>query len=522
MNPSRIRRILASLILGLACAAAAAARSQDPLRFPVMAYTVQSRQVTFGNITHSILFRAYRHIPYVARPVSREFQSLDVDVPVEIDGHPVDARHAPIILNILVTGYRSVSVAHLQEHPDMPLSSIWQGMRRAPAYFPLGQDGPIRFYADGRYTCTERSQQAYRGNLALAAGYVVVTPGVRGIDNRDASGDYFGKAPAAIVDLKAAVRYIHHNAGRLPGNSNWVVAAGSGAAGGLSALLGSSGDSPLYATYLRALGAADASDSVFAVASYSPMTDLEHADMAYAWAYSRIEAEGGVQEFTTELSNAFADYENRLHLSGAAAFGPITSATLETYLLREYLRPAATKFLARLPAEKRSIYLAAHPWIHWAHHAANFSYADFVEHAIHAGTLPRFDDLDLQSRENALFGSATQRVSHFTPFSLAHTGSDPQPRALLHHQTTLMNPMYFLLGDHANPAQHWLLHTGTHDATTSPTIVANLAARLENLGSDVLAVFFWEGGHGAEYEPAGMVDWLYRLTGYPPHALNRL
>ena len=52
-----------------------------------------------------------------------------------------------------------------------------------------------------------------RSDLALAAGYVVVSPGCRGRDNKAADGTYYGKAPAAIVDLKAAVRYIRHNKG---------------------------------------------------------------------------------------------------------------------------------------------------------------------------------------------------------------------------------------------------------------------------------------------------------------------
>ena len=37
-------------------------------------------------------------------------------------------------------------------------------------------------------------------------GYVVAAPGARGRTNQDGAGKYVGKAPAAIVDLKAAVR----------------------------------------------------------------------------------------------------------------------------------------------------------------------------------------------------------------------------------------------------------------------------------------------------------------------------
>lgn len=43
---------------------------------------------------------------------------------------------------------------------------------------------------------------------ALARGYVVVSPAIRGRTTKNAAGRYVGKAPALIVDYKAAVRYL--------------------------------------------------------------------------------------------------------------------------------------------------------------------------------------------------------------------------------------------------------------------------------------------------------------------------
>lgn len=54
---------------------------------------------------------------------------------------------------------------------------------------------------------------------ALSKGYVVAAPGARGRTSQGADGTYTGKAPALIVDMKAAVRYVRHNAGRLPGDT---------------------------------------------------------------------------------------------------------------------------------------------------------------------------------------------------------------------------------------------------------------------------------------------------------------
>ena len=91
---------------------------------------------------------------------------------------------------------------------------------------------------------------------ALAAGWVVVSVGARGRDLQSSDGAYYGKAPAVIVDLKAAVRYLRSNKGRVPGDPDKIVSDGTSAGGAVSTLLGASGDSPMYDKYLSELGAA--------------------------------------------------------------------------------------------------------------------------------------------------------------------------------------------------------------------------------------------------------------------------
>ena len=235
-----------------------------------------------------VTVHSYKHIPYVSNPVDRDYQSLDVTVPVAVDGKAVDASHAPILLSVGVGGYMSVRNAG---------GSGASGRMGGPPG-GRGMGGPGGTGSISRNT-----------DLALAAGYVVVSPGCRGRDNRAADGTYYGKAPAAIVDLKAAVRYVRHNAGIIPGNVNWIVTTGVSAGGALSALLGASGGSRLYDPYLREIGAADASDAVFASADFCPIMDLEHADMAYEWMYGTVPARSGLvnQEFSKQLRDAFAD-----------------------------------------------------------------------------------------------------------------------------------------------------------------------------------------------------------------------
>ena len=74
---------------------------------------------------------------------------------------------------------------------------------------------------------------------ALSRGYVVAAPAIRGRTTTNSENTYVGKAPALIVDYKAAVRYLRHNRDRLPaGDTQRIIANGTSAGGALSALLG--------------------------------------------------------------------------------------------------------------------------------------------------------------------------------------------------------------------------------------------------------------------------------------------
>lgn len=84
---------------------------------------------------------------------------------------------------------------------------------------------------------------------------------------------------------EAATRYLHYNDDRIPGNSDRIFTDGTSAGGAMSALQGATGDAPEYEPYLKAMGAADASDAVYASICYCPITDLNHADMEYEWLY---------------------------------------------------------------------------------------------------------------------------------------------------------------------------------------------------------------------------------------------
>jgi len=135
---------------------------------------------------------------------------------------------------------------------------------------------------------------------ALARGFVYVNMASR---SRGAlapagvytDGLYQGKAPAAIVDAKAAVRYLRLNDSLMPGNASRIVVNGTSGGGAQSTQLGATGDSTDYLPYLKAVGAAGIdingnstalSDQVYAVVAYCPIQDMGSADLAYEWMFN--------------------------------------------------------------------------------------------------------------------------------------------------------------------------------------------------------------------------------------------
>ena len=135
---------------------------------------------------------------------------------------------------------------------------------------------------------------------ALAAGYVFVDVGTRSRGLLALDDTYPGKAPAVVVDAKAAIRYLRLNDALIPGSSERIVITGTSGGGGLSTAVAASGNSPDYYPYLKEIGAAgiDASgkstlrDDVFAVIAYCPITDFGQADIAYEWQYNNIRQVG--------------------------------------------------------------------------------------------------------------------------------------------------------------------------------------------------------------------------------------
>ncbi|MEU4164288.1 subtype B tannase [Actinoplanes sp. NPDC026670] len=494
--------------------------ASSSLTFDKNAFTEKTTTVTTVAGDKEVVYRLYSKVAYVAKPVDVACQSLSVAVPVKIDGKEVDATNAPILFEIPVGGYMP---AETPEDPfvqagGMPGGGMPGGGMPGGAGMPSGApDGggpPGGNTGNGGALPTGMGSTGQNTHEAIAAGWVVVTVGARGRTNKAADGTFYGKAPAVIVDLKAAVRYIRSNKGVFPGDTDKIISDGTSAGGAVSTLLGASGDSDLYSKYLTEAGAADASDAIFGVAAYCPITDLENADTAYEFLYGSLPANGQSVDATVsaELSGAFAAYQDGLAVKGLDG-KTLTAGGYRNYLLTQYLQPAATTYLAGLSSAERSEYLAANGFIKWSGGKATFTFADFLTHlGSRKKTVPAFDAFDLSAGENNLFGTATVDNRHFTGFSAAKASADLD--ADIPDLLKLMNPMHFLLERNEARAKNWFIRLGTSDTDTSLTVSSNVAAAASTLGDTVDSIMYWDAGHGANNDPEAFVAWGNKITGH--------
>ncbi len=495
----------------------AMAQTEQSLDFNPDAFEILTTTITTDAGDQQVTYRFYKAIPYVARPVDLVYQSLNISVPVEINGVAVDATNAPILFANNVGGYMPSSVADAA------------GVGEAGMKGPTGGK-PQTAAPSGSAAMVSQGKKVSNAQQALAAGFVVVEPGARGRTLVDASGVHYGTAPAALVDLKAAVRWLRYNAGRVPGNTEHIISSGTSAGGALSALLGATGDRPEYLPYLQALGAAETSDAVFAIGAWCPITDLENADMAYEWNWGSnpalpgdpastmgniVPASGIDAAVSAELAALFPAYQSSLGLQGQGSFGPLTAETYGAYLTETFLRPEATAFLAKLSDPDRTAYLAANPNITWDGTQAAFTWPQFLSHVgPRAKNVPAFDALDASSGENNLFGSGTTKARAFTAFTQQKTTGSRDLDANLRATVALMNPMPALAA--ANPARskHWWFRLGAKDSDTSLTVVGNLDAQTRALGDSVSTRYYWDAGHGANEDVGAFVAWIATTTGY--------
>ncbi|WP_056733312.1 subtype B tannase [Agromyces sp. Soil535] len=400
---------------------------------------------------------------------------------------------------------------------------------------------------------------------ALKAGFVFIDVASRSRGVVAADGTYAGKAPAPVVDAKAAVRYLRLNDDVMPGSAGRIVINGTSGGGALVSILGASGNSTDYEPYLAEIGAAGISskgkstigDDVFAVNAYCPITDLGNADIAYEWLYTTLgtrAAVGSTAESATSaaLAAQYPAYEQSLHLKSAAG-GPLTAENMLDEIEAEVIHSAVT-YMGADPANvipdlgEQIVYTSpgspgsppksgtyTNDWIDVDNDANTVVSVDMERYLTFVGTqatlkpAPAFDQTgvnNLTAGESNLFGTSTQVYSNFTEYAWEHNiiagdgiGLDDtgltwvqltkDPDTTVDEQVDLIDPMQYI-GTQADTAPYWYVRHGTRDRDTAFTISLNLDRALE-ADQDVRDVNYrlaWDRPHSGNYDVPEAMQWI--------------
>lgn len=489
------KKISLTLTAILAVTVFQATAEDDPLRLDPSAYTIRSMKMPDGE---TITFKAYEGIRYVTEVEDSAYQTLNFYYPAKIG----DNANVPILLRTYIGGYMASAAS-----------------------------GPSATDATGR---------------ALQEGLAVCIPGSRG-SNSTVTGEtgtiYTGIAPNGILDLKAAIRWLRYNDDILPGDAEHIFIDGTSAGGAMAALAGATGNSHEYEALLIEMGAAPARDNVFASICYCPITDLEHADMAYEWLYGftndktrNLDEEH--KAISRKLSGLYPEYLNSLNLTDASG-KKLTADNYREYL-KSFLMESAHKALqegAEIPDSIGVIFfsdgrmpLTGRPGGRQARNNGSAPRTDFVTDidldtylayvasVTPLKTPPAFDHTGVAdgfpSPENKVFGNIHGEPDNFTAFGPHYSTGDP--KAILSPEMQLrvymMNPMNFLdPSKESDIAPHWYIRHGAADRDTSFPIPVNLATKLMNLGLDVDFALPWNRPHSGDYNLDDLFSWIKKV-----------
>ena len=509
MKKSLILLLAATLSISLSAKQKAAQRA---LQFDIKLGQERMMIMPDGQQVH---YTAYEHLYFVTNVEDSAYQFMNIYVP---DGA---TQQTPIFLRTYVGGYMASAAGH-----------------------PQAGD------ASGQ---------------ALKEGYVVVIPGSRGRNStvvatkndkkkgiKKGQTIFTGRAPVAILDLKAAIRYLRHFDDVIPGDAEHIITDGTSAGGAMSSLMGATGNNPAYEPMLKAMGAADERDDVFASVCYCPIIDLDHADMAYEWLYngtdSRQQGDADVLAVSNELKAMFPAYLASLNLH-APDGTLLTADNYLDYIKSELIRSAqiAKNAGADIPDSLGFVFSAeasfGAPPINggmrqggmqpqgdrppmmmrgggFSKKAGEYiidldmdKYLNYVVSTQPLKTAPAFDTQGVvgqrASGENEEFGDSKGSSVNFTDYSAAKTGTVVTPA--VDANVALLNPMNFIGDGVTDVAPHWYIRHGARDRDTSFPVPINLALKLQNAGKDVNFLLAWNRPHSGDYALDELFEWIKSL-----------
>ncbi|MEU9517260.1 subtype B tannase [Streptomyces sp. NPDC048224] len=489
--------------------------------------------------------RWYKEICYVANPVAAAARQ---------PGGPGGGTTIPNT----ACGYQSMNVF-------VPESAF--GDQRTPVYFAVNNSGWKASYIKAGVTDgTPYNSATSNVGAALKAGHVFVDVASRSRGLIGADGSFPGKAPAAVVDAKAAVRYLRLNDATMPGSAERIVVNGTSGGGALASILGASGNSGEYVPYLAAIGAAGVDarerstlrDDVFAVNAYCPITDLGDADVAYEWLYNTLATRDATgsnpsPEDAAAIAAGFTAYEKSLGLRNPDG-SRLTAANMLDTIEEEVVRSAQTylkadpahsipplggtfEITSGVPGGQPTTKRYVNDWIdvdtatRTVRSVDMAKYLAFVATQATLKTTPAFDAVGVDGNttsgtETDLFGPPTQKYLNYTEYGWNHNdvagdGSGLDDTGLAWHQYTgkksttvddqvhLINPMDFI-GTRADTAPNWYVRHGTRDRDTAFTVSVNLdrALAADRQVESLDYRLAWNQPHAGNYDVAEAMAWI--------------
>ena len=490
----------------------------DPLTFPaekgqVKTLTLEGRTITF---------RAFEQIDYCTKPKD-PIQKLNIFVPEGyyhgemVNGYTRDT--APVFLPNTVGGYMPgpCDEPGIDAHTKH-LNSLFFALEHGCVAVSAG----IRGRTSGK-KASEFFEGSKEGSLGEATGRLV------------------GRAPALIVDYKAAIRYLRHNAESIPGDKERIITNGTSAGGALSALAGATGNSADYEPYLNEIGAAEERDDIFAASCYCPIHNLEHADMAYEWLFCGLNDYHRTKHQRTEtgiirvpddgvmtdeqiavskpLKDLFPAYVNSLNLKdedgNALTLDADGEGTFRQYVKSRVIA-AAQKELDTHDSEKnRSFVMTKGSEIDAQDYlvkengiVTDLDWDGYVHKITRMKAAPAFDGLYMNTPENEEFGDEHTDARHFTQFSMEHSLAK-EPKLADPKMVTLLNPTCYI--GRADNARHWRIRHGAFDRDTSIAIPVILSLLLKNSGIDTDFALPWGLPHSGDYDLEDLFAWIDSL-----------
>ena len=400
---------------------------------------------------------------------------------------------------------------------------------------------------------------------ALAEGFVVAIPGARGrnsVVSKKGKNIYTGRAPKGLLDLKAAIRYLRFFDKDMPGDAERIITDGTSAGGAMSSLLGTSGNNPAYQPLLKAMGAADEKDDIFAAVCFCPIVDLDHADMAYEWLYgfanNKTRSVSSEQELVSEeLAAQFPAYINSLNLKKPDG----TSLNADNY--KDYLKQlliasvqeakdagadipdsigfsfsSAIKFVApinggkelqkgnklpNMPQDKPMNMPKDFMQVMAKQKGEYVTGIDLDKYLLYVSTttplkgVSAFDSKGVAgskaSGENEEFGNEKGSAVNFTDFALRKATCKEKDtiNSSISENVRLLNPMRMMDEKESTIAPHWYIRHGAIDRDTSFPIPVNLATKLENKGKDVNFKLPWNRPHSGDYALNELFAWMHSI-----------